>query len=201
MKSCVFSKGRLSILLLFPFGLAGCFSTNDGKVKRDPANAAVQGTTEESDAGDAAEAAQASKSNVIVEAFLEYPTAHSKWAPPAPTLVHIETKDAAGAKVEVTPEIGPTARLRAQMDQTPDNRKPTSIAAPIVETQVARAKLETLASKLKASPVGPGPCLYPIRARFVYSGGNIAEFTGCRGNTRFSKVFSAAVSEWVEAGN
>jgi hypothetical protein len=136
----------------------------------------------------------------IVEAYVEYPGPHAKWAGPASFVMHVDARGTGIAKLTVVPSLVLPAH---HTEGRVANRVLASVKDETQEqglsAEAARQHLGNLASTLGQPESTFKGCLAPVRVRLIRANGALIERQGCRGQSGWTKAASETVNRFVTA--
>jgi hypothetical protein len=125
-----------------------------------------------------------------VEAMIEYPGPHEKWAGPQNFIIHLNTKSVGRARVEISTSI-----FKAESGSTRELKPVTYGLTP----EAGREQIARLSVALRAQESSVSGCLLPVRVRLIRADGVIVAREGCRGQAGWPQVASEVTSHLIES--
>jgi hypothetical protein len=156
----------------FALVLSGCFGSTDER-SEDSANPLSDDPT-----------------LPFIEATIEYPGPHEKWAGPQNFSIKVVNWSAGGAKVTIHPPLSKNVSHKMKHAKQSE--------ASGLSTEAARADFARLHTALQSDESGVHGCLSPIKVKLLRADGALVERQACRTQPGWPRVAHEIANHWIE---
>ncbi len=129
-------------------------------------------------------------SSPLVEAYIEYPGPHEKWAGPFSFVIHVTIRGPGKPQIMISPEI-----LKPQATE----KKTESVGSQGLSTEAVREELARLNAAMQEPERVFHGCLYPVRVSLIRADGVLIERQGCRGQLGWPRIASEISNHLIES--